>query len=233
MRAFQDTVGRSIARYGGHVAKYLGDGLLVYFGWPRAYEDQAERAVRAGLDAVAALAKLEPASGGPLQARIGIATGQVVIGDLIGEAGRDADAVTGETPNMAARLQQCADPGEVLVSQVTRELVGPAFVVDRLGSLELKGFSQPVQAWRVSSLAPIEPNFPIEGHCLSRFVGRKTELGLLLERWEQAKGGEGQVVLLSGEPGHRQIPAAEGVRRPDRAPIVQNAALPVLSLPCR
>ena len=201
MRAFQDTVARSVARYGGHVAKYLGDGLLVYFGWPRAYEDQAERAVRAGLDAVAALAKLEPASGGPLQARIGIATGQVVIGDLIGEAGRDQDAVTGETPNMAARLQQSAAPGEVVVSQVTRELIGPAFVIEKLGSLELKGFSQPVPAWRVSSLAAVGATLPIEGRNLSRLVGREHELALLLDRWEQAKGGEGQVVLLSGEPG--------------------------------
>ena len=154
MRAFQDTVVRSVARYGGHVAKYLGDGLLIYFGWPRAYEDQAERAVRAGLDAVASLAELGPAWGGPPQARVGIATGQVVIGDLVGEAGRDAEAVTGETPNMAARLQQRAGPGEVLVNEVTRELIGSAFVVDELELLELKGFSHPVPAWRVSSLAP-------------------------------------------------------------------------------
>jgi len=201
MRAFQDTVARSVARYGGHMAKYLGDGVLVYFGWPTAYEDQAERAVRAGLDAVASLTKLEPTCGAPLQARVGIATGQVVIGDLIGEAGRDADAVTGETPNMAARLQQRAVPGEVLVSQMTRELIGPAFVVDKLDSLELKGFSEPVPAWRVSSVAPTGQNVAIEGRSLSRFVGRELELDLLLERWEQANGGQGRVVLLSAEPG--------------------------------
>ena len=120
MRRYQDAVAGAVTRYAGHVAKYLGDGVLAYFGWPRAYEDQAERAVRAGLNAVAAVSDLKLDVAAELQARVGIATGLVVIGDLVGEMGRDAEAVTGETPNLAARLQETARAGQVVVGETTR-----------------------------------------------------------------------------------------------------------------
>jgi class 3 adenylate cyclase/tetratricopeptide (TPR) repeat protein len=201
MRSYQDTVTRSVARYGGHVAKYLGDGLLVYFGWPQAFENQAERAVRAGLDAVAAVAQIELGDREMLQARVGIASGQVVIGDLVGEAGREAEAVTGDTPNMAARLQQLAPPGQVVINQITRELIGPFFEVAELGTYDLKGFSRPVPAWKVACMSTAEARFAAGDRSLTRFIGREHELGLLLDRWEQTKSGDGQVVLLSGEAG--------------------------------
>ena len=149
MRRYQDAVAGAVTRYAGHVAKYLGDGVLVYFGWPQAHEDQAERAVRAGLDAVAAVSGLKLDSSTALQARVGIATGQVVIGDLVGEMGRDADAVSGETPNLAARLQGVAEPDQVAVGEATRRLIGDAFELEDLGVRELKGFPEPVSIWRV------------------------------------------------------------------------------------
>ena len=146
MRRYQDAVAGAVTRYGGHVAKYLGDGVLSYFGWPQAYEDQAERAVRAGLDAVGAVKDVNIGDGGALEARVGIATGQVVVGDLVGESGRDAEAVTGETPNLAARLQAEAKPGQVVVGEATHRLIGRTFAVDDLGSQALKGFDDEVQA---------------------------------------------------------------------------------------
>jgi len=201
MRSYQDVVTDAVARYGGHVAKYLGDGLLIYFGWPQAYEDQAERAVRAGLDAVEAVASLKPGHEAKLQARVGIATGKVVIGDLVGESGRDAEAVTGDTPNLAARLQQLAKPGQVVIGEGTRDLIGTVFELEELGSHVLKGFAAPVFAWRVVAAQAVETRFEVRGRNLTPFIGREHELGLLIDRWEQAKDGEGQVVLLSGEAG--------------------------------
>ncbi len=201
MRSYQDVVTDAVARYGGHVAKYLGDGLLIYFGWPQAYEDQAERAVRAGLDAVEAVASLNPGHEAKLQARVGIATGKVVIGDLVGESGRDAEAVTGDTPNLAARLQQLAKPGQVVIGEGTRALIGTPFDLEELGSHGLKGFAAPVFAWRAVAAQAVEARFEVRGRNLTPFIGREHELGLLIDRWEQAKDGEGQVVLLSGEAG--------------------------------
>ncbi len=142
MRRYQDAVAGAVTRYGGYVAKYLGDGVLAYFGWPQAHEDQAERAVRAGLDAVAAVGALNLDGGMELQARVGIATGHVVVGDLVGEAGRDAEAVSGETPNLAARLQGMAEPGQVVIGATTRRLIGEAFELEDLGSQELTGIPQ-------------------------------------------------------------------------------------------
>ena len=124
LRRYQDAATGAVTRYGGHVAKYLGDGVLAYFGWPLAYEDQAERAVRAGLDAVKAVSDVRTDDRDALEARVGIATGQVVVGDIVGEGGRDADAVTGETPNLAARLQGVAAPGQVVIGAVTQRLAG-------------------------------------------------------------------------------------------------------------
>jgi class 3 adenylate cyclase/tetratricopeptide (TPR) repeat protein len=190
MRSYQDIVTDAVTRYGGHVAKYLGDGLLVYFGWPQAYEDQAERAVRAGLDALAAVATLEMDDEAKLQARVGIATGQVVIGDLVGESGRDNEAVTGNTPNLAARLQQLAEPSQVVIEATTRGLIGTPFELEELGSHGLKGFAEPVPVWRVVAVRSVEGRFETRDQNLTPFIGREHELGLLLDRWEKAKEGE-------------------------------------------
>jgi class 3 adenylate cyclase/tetratricopeptide (TPR) repeat protein len=202
MRRYQDAVAGAVTRYGGHIAKYLGDGVLVYFGWPQAYEDQSERAVRAGLDAVEAVADLNSKNDARLAARVGIASGQVVIGDLVGEIGRDAGAVTGETPNLAARLQGLAEPGQVVISAVTQRLIGQTFLLQDLGPQTLKGFSGDVSAWCVTGESMSESRFEAaHGSSVTSLVGRDAELRLLVDRWELAKSGEGQVVLISGEPG--------------------------------
>lgn len=202
MRRYQDAVAGAVTRYGGHVAKYLGDGVLAYFGWPRAHEDQAERAVRAGLDATLAVGSLKLEGSNGLSARAGIATGEVVIGDLVGEVGRETGAVTGETPNLAARLQGIGKPGHIVVSDITRRLIGETFELYDLGAHELKGFTEPVPAWRVVGESPAECRFE-SGYTerLMPVVGREHEIALLLDRWHQARCGEGQVVLLSGEAG--------------------------------
>ncbi len=202
MRRYQDAVAGAVTRYGGHVAKYLGDGVLAYFGWPQAYEDQAERAVRAGLEAVVAVSAVQMEDNAALEARVGIATGQVVVGDLVGESGRDVEAVSGETPNLAARLQAEAGPGQVVVGNTTQHLVGNAFELAELGARNLKGFAEPVSLWRVVAEKAAESRFEAT-HVgpLTNFVGREHELGLLRDRWEIAKDGEGQIVLVSGEAG--------------------------------
>ncbi len=213
MRRYQDAVAGAVTRYGGHVAKYLGDGVLAYFGWPQAYEDQAERAVRAGLDAVLAVATVRLADDARLAARVGIATGQVVVGDLIGESGRDAEAVSGETPNLAARLQQVAEPGQVVVGAATRRLVGPIFTLNSLGSQELKGFGDAVLAWSIGDEIESESRFDATHDAsLTRFVGRETELQLLLERWQASEGGDGQAVFISGEAGIGKSRLLQGLR---------------------
>lgn len=202
MRRYQDAVAGAVTRYGGYVAKYLGDGMLAYFGWPQAQEDQAERAVRAGLEAVAAVEGLSFDDGVRLQTRVGVATGTVVIGDLVGEVGRDDEAVLGETPTMAARLQQFAAPNQVVIGQSTRRLISGAFTFEDLGSTELKGFDDRVEIFQVTGEREVESRFDAaQGAALASLVGRQHELGLLRERWELAKAGEGQVVLLSGEAG--------------------------------
>ncbi|MEH6546584.1 MAG: adenylate/guanylate cyclase domain-containing protein [Sneathiella sp.] len=202
MRRYQDAVGGVVTRYSGHVAKYLGDGVLAYFGWPQAHEDQAERAVRAGLAAIKAVSKVQNGDYDTLEARVGIATGEVVVGDLVGESGRDAEAVTGETPNLAARFQGVAEPGQVIIGDETRLLVGRAFALHDLGTCQLKGFDLPKQAWRIIGEAEVESRFEAaQATTLTEFVGRTTELQLLIDRWELAKAGEGQVVLVSGDAG--------------------------------
>lgn len=202
MRRYQDAVAAAVNRFGGHVAKYLGDGVLAYFGWPQAYEDQAERAVRAGLDAVKAVTDVHIGNGQGLAARVGIATGQVVVGDLVGEGGRDVEAVSGESPNLAARLQQVAEPGQVVIGQATRRLIGQLFKVDDLGGHDLHGFDQKVQAWGVAGEMVSDSRFEAaHGTALTRFVGRTAEMQQLLERWRLAESGQGQAVFLSGEAG--------------------------------
>src|SRR5689334_23271150 len=149
IRAYQNAVAAEIARFGGHVAKLMGDGVLAYFGWPRAHEDDAERAVRAGLALAAAVGRLTAtAAGAPLAARVGIATGPVMVGDLVGAEEARERAVVGETPNLAARLQALAEPGAVVVAEGTRRLLGSLFELADLGARELRGFAEPVRAWR-------------------------------------------------------------------------------------
>ena len=213
MSHYQEAVAGAVDRYGGRVAKYLGDGVLAYFGWPHAHEDQAERAVRAGLDAVAAVGNLKLELGTKLRARAGIATGQVVIGDIVGKAGREAGAVTGETPNLAARLQDLADTGRVVIGDATRRLIGEGFRLSALGAHGLKGFAEPVSAWQVVGQRPFESRFEaVHTGRLTTLVGRDHELGLLLDRWERAKRGEGQVILLSGEAGIGKSRLAQDLR---------------------
>jgi class 3 adenylate cyclase/predicted ATPase len=202
IRAYQDACAGAIVRFEGHVAKFMGDGVLAYFGYPRAHEDDAERAVCAGLQAVRAVGALAPCAGGPLAARVGIATGLVVVGDLVGEGAAQEQAVVGETPNLAARLQSLAEPGDVVVAPTTRRLLGGLFEYGDLGMHRLKGFAAPVRAWRVLGGSRAEGRFEARHAAgLTPLVGREYELGLLLDRWRQARDGEGQVVLLGGEPG--------------------------------
>ena len=198
--AYQKCVAATVQRFGGFVAKYMGDGVLVYFGYPQAHEDDAERAVRAGLELVAAVGGLKTHA--PLQTRVGIATGLVVVGDLIGSGASQEQAIVGETPNLAARLQGLAEPNSVVIAESTRKLVGNLFELEDLGSQELKGISGPVRAWGAMRPASVESRFDaLHATGLTELVGREEELELLLRRWSKAKTGEGQVVLLSGEPG--------------------------------
>lgn len=202
LRAYQNAVTGGLARFEGHVAKLMGDGVLAYFGWPRAHEDEAERAVRASLAAVEAVGRLASPSGEPLAARVGIATGVVVVGDLIGEGAAREEAVVGETPNLAARLETLARPNEVVIGEGTRELLGALFEVEDLGVQPLKGLTTPARAFRVLGPGRAASRFEaLHARGLAPIVGRDAELALLLERWRRAKAGEGQVVLLSGEPG--------------------------------
>jgi class 3 adenylate cyclase len=198
--AYHRSVADAVRRFDGFVAKYMGDGVLIYFGYPRAHEDDAERAVRAGLAVVEAVCGVAAAD--PLEVRIGIATGLVVVGDLIGEGAAQEQAVVGETPNLAARLQALAEPGAVVIAAATRRLLGNLFRLQELGRHELKGLAEPVEAWAVEGATAAEGRFEaVRNGRLTGFVGREHELGLLLERWKLAQDGEGQVVLLCGEPG--------------------------------
>ena len=197
---YQKCVAETVRRFGGFVAKYMGDGVLIYFGYPQAHEDDAERAVRAGLELVAAVGALKTHA--PLQTRVGIATGLVVVGDLIGSGASQEQAIVGETPNLAARLQGVAEPNSVVIAESTRKLVGNLFELEDLGPQDLKGISGPVRAWAALRPASVESRFDaLHASGLTELVGREEELELLLRRWSKAKSGEGQVVLLSGEPG--------------------------------
>jgi class 3 adenylate cyclase len=197
---YQKCVAETVQRFGGFVAKYMGDGVLVYFGYPQAHEDDAERAVRAGLELIQAVGGLK--SGAPLETRVGIATGLVIVGDLVGSGEAQERGIVGETPNLAARLQGIAEPNTVVIAQSTRKLLGNLFDLQDLGRQDLKGIGGPVKAWAVLRPASIESRFEaLHGSRLTELVGREEELELLLRRWSKAKTGEGQVVLLSGEAG--------------------------------
>jgi len=199
--AYHRAVAEIVAGFDGFVAKYMGDGVLVYFGYPRAHEDDAERAVRAGLGVIDAVGRLDVKSVN-LQARVGIATGLVVVGDLIGEGSAQEQSVAGETPNLAARLQALAEPDAVVIAASTRRLLGELFEYRDLGAVEVKGIAAPVLAWQVLRPSAIASRFEaLRGSALTPLVGRDEELDLLLRRWARAKAGDGQVVLVSGEPG--------------------------------
>ena len=199
---FQGAVSTAIAKFDGLVAKWLGDGALIYFGYPRAHEDDAERAVRAGLALAPAVRVLRNAYAMPLEIRVGIATGLVVVGELTGEGEARERGVVGETPNLAARLQGVAEPGQVVVSESTRRLLGGTFELEALGPQAIRGLPSPVHAWVVRresmSLNRFEASLT---KAMTPFVGREREVALLAERWRDANEGEGQVVLLSGEAG--------------------------------
>ncbi len=200
--AYQEVASEELRQFDGYISRYMGDGILVYFGWPRAHEDDAERAVRAALNAVAAVEKLHKPDGSPLSARAGIATGLVVVGDLIGKGASEQQAVVGETPNLAARLQGVAQPGEVVIGESTRRLIGELFELKSLGVQELKGIGDPTEAFIATGERVVRSRF----HARSAeaelpLVGRQNELGLLLDCWNQASTGSGQAVLVCGEAG--------------------------------
>lgn len=200
MQAYQKACGTVVERYEGHVAQYLGDGLMVYFGWPHAHEDDAHRAVRTGLEIVDAIKGL----GAPVEllVRVGIATGPVVVGETGDGDAAVPKAAVGETPNLAARIQSQAEPNTVAISDSTRTLIGGAFNVDQLGPQMFKGFSGHAEVYRIVSEVASESRFDAQSlGGLTPFVGREAEIAMLLARWQQAKEGEGQVVLLEGEPG--------------------------------
>src|SRR5262249_34229834 len=190
---YQKCVADIVQRFGGFVAKYMGDGVLFYFGYPQAHEDDAERAVRAGLELVAAVSDLKTHA--PLQTRVGIATGLVVVGDLIGSGDAQERGIVGETPNLAARLQYVAEPNTVVIAEPTRKLLGNLFELENLGTKDLKGISGPVRAWAALRPSSVESRFEaLHASGLTDRVGRDAELKLVLRRWGTPKSGEGQGV---------------------------------------
>ena len=197
--AYHRCVADTVGRFAGFVAKYMGDGVLIYFGYPEAHEDDAERAVRAGLAVIEAVGRLEAPE--RLKVRLGVASGLVVVGDLIGAGAAQERGVIGETPNLAARLQALAQPGMLVIAASTRRQIGALFELDDLGLQALTGFAEPQPAWRVVGDSGVVSRFEALRSEASPLVGRNEELDLLLRRWEQAKAGEGRVVLLAGEPG--------------------------------
>ncbi|MFI5010916.1 MAG: adenylate/guanylate cyclase domain-containing protein [Hyphomicrobiales bacterium] len=200
--SYQRKVAETVERHAGYVAKYMGDGALVYFGYPRAREDDVERAVRAGLELADAIGHLRTRAEAQLAARIGIATGLVVIGDLIGSGEAQERGIVGDTPNLAARLQGVAAPGTVVIAEGTRRLLGRLFELEDLGALALKGLDGPVRAWRAVRPRRGESRFEaLHGGGLTALVGREEEIELLYRRWRRAAAGGGQVALVSGEPG--------------------------------
>jgi class 3 adenylate cyclase/energy-coupling factor transporter ATP-binding protein EcfA2 len=198
--AYHRSVTEVVARFDGFVAKYMGDGVLIYFGYPRAHEDDAERSVRAGLAVIQAVTRLDTGSA-DLRARIGIATGLAVVGDLIGEGSAREESIVGETPNLAARLQTIAGPASLVIGATTRQQIGELFDLEDLGPQQLAGFAQPQRAWRVLGESGEASRFRALRSGTTPLLGRDEEMELLVRRWHRAKTGDGRVVLISGEPG--------------------------------
>jgi class 3 adenylate cyclase len=197
--AYHRCVADTVARFAGFVAKYMGDGVLIYFGYPEAHEDDPERAVRAGLAVVDAVGRLSAPE--RLNVRLGIASGLVVVGELIGAGAAQERGVVGETPNLAARLQALAQPGTLVIAESTRRQIGGLFEIADLGPQPLAGFAEPQRAWCVVGESGVLSRFEALRSAATPLVGRDEELDLLLRRWQRAKAGEGRVVLISGEPG--------------------------------
>ena len=193
--AYQKCVAETVGRFGGFVSQYLNDGVLVYFGYPEAEEDDAERAVGAALELVEAVASIKTRA--LLQTGVGIATGLVVVGDIADAGGARERGIVGETPNVAVRLQDGAEPNQVIITESTRQLVGNLFEITQLDAMDLKGMGEPVQAWAVLRASRVASRFEaLHAAALTALVGREEEIELLLRRWSRAKTAEGQVVLL-------------------------------------
>src|SRR5262245_274329 len=200
--AYHAGCARIVRAYDGFIEDFRGDGILAYFGYPRAHEDDAERTVRAGLEIIGAVARLETPAAEPLAVRIGLATGLVLVGDLSGEGALWEHAVVGDTPNVAARLQTLAEPGTIVVAASTRRLLGDLFRLRDIGWHDVKGIAEPVAAWAVEGVTDSESRFEaVHAAGLTDLIGREDELDFLLERQRLAWEGEGQIVLISGEPG--------------------------------
>jgi class 3 adenylate cyclase len=198
--AYQKCVAETVHRFDGFVARYMGDGVLVYFGYPHAHEDDAERAVRAGLELITAVAALN--SHAFLRTRVGIATGLVVVGDLIGSGDTQERSMVGNTPNLAARLQGNAEPNMVIICDSTRRILGNLFELEDLGATDVKGIAGPMRAWAVRQPTSVASRFEaLHAAGLTALIGREKEFELLRWYWLKATDGEGQVVLLSGEAG--------------------------------
>ena len=241
IRSYQNTVAGEISRFEGHIAQFLGDGVLAYFGWPRAHEDDAERAVRSALAVTAAASRLKTGMAGTaatsptaknLQTRIGIATGVVVVGDLIGEGSGQRHAVVGETPNFAARLQGIAEPGMVVIADSTRHLAGDLFVLRDLGAQTFKGIAQPASVFAVLGERALESRFAAR-HAgeVTAIVGRDQELALLVERWRQAKARRRSSRVAQRRGRDRQVThhGSRDRRHAQRATLP--AALPMFAVP--
>lgn len=199
---YQNTVAGVVSRYEGFVAKFMGDGVMCYFGWPRAREDDVERAVRAGLAIIDSVRTTKAPDGTALATRIGVATGVVIVGDLIGSGATQEAAVVGEAPNLAARLQGVAGPNQLVLPNETRRLLGSSYRLTSIGAQALKGVDAPVEAFAVEGETSVESRFAArQSGTLTPIVGRDREIELMLERWTLAKSGQGQMVIVSGEAG--------------------------------
>jgi class 3 adenylate cyclase/tetratricopeptide (TPR) repeat protein len=200
LSAYHDCVTRIADRFLGFIAQYLGDGALVYFGYPEAHEDDAERAIRAGLALAEEILQVKVGSE-PLQIRVGIATGVTVVGDLFGSGAMQERGAIGETPNIAARLQGIAEPGTVVIAHSTRQLVGELFEMRDLGPITLKGMPEPINTWQILGENAVASRFEALRRRGTRLIGRRKELALLVQKWREAQSGSGRVVLVSGEAG--------------------------------